>query len=315
MVGATATLFAALVLCTAEASHAGRRAEAPIRVLTLDESRSALCGSIDYNVASGAYYDDLRAALLDSSNFGRGGVISRPVEFLASVPRITGSALAEADIVLISVNDVPLDDCEREYLESFVLQGGGVMAFFNDAGFEVGPIFEASGREGIAGGDAVVKQRTSPLIKGPFGSLPSKMPLMWHRLFGSIGRFGTEVLGSTNGRAFCASFEMGLGRGVIACDEEWIGSQIDEGCAVANLDSHKLTLFLNSVAFVTPPAGFSFVPVTTVVGDINEDCRIDGADLGLLRSVWGTNDPKADLNHDGIVNGADLGILLSNWTG
>jgi hypothetical protein len=298
-----------------EESHAGRRSEAPIRVLTLDESRSAFCGVINYNVSSGAYYSDLRAALLDSANFGRGGVIPRPVELLPSVSRLTGSVLAEADIVLISVNDVPLDDCERSSLHSFVEQGGGVLAFFNDAGFEVGPIFEATGREGIEGGDVIVKQPRSPLAKGPFGTLPRKMPLMWHRLFGSIGRFGTEVLGSPKGRAFCATFEMGLGRGMIACDEEWIGSEIDEGCAVANLDSPKMTLFLNAFAFVTPPARFDFVPVTTLIGDINEDCRVDGADLGLLRALWGTADPMADLNHDGIVNGADLGILLSNWTG
>lgn len=47
--------------------------------------------------------------------------------------------------------------------------------------------------------------------------------------------------------------------------------------------------------------------------DINGDEIVDGADLGLLLSSWGTNDRAADLNADGWVDGADLGILLSAW--
>jgi len=47
--------------------------------------------------------------------------------------------------------------------------------------------------------------------------------------------------------------------------------------------------------------------------DLNGDGVVDGADLGILLSLWGTNDPLADLNGDGVVDGADLGILLSAW--
>ena len=42
---------------------------------------------------------------------------------------------------------------------------------------------------------------------------------------------------------------------------------------------------------------------------------VNGADLAILASAWGTADPIADLNGDGEVNGADLSILLGNWTG
>ncbi|MBM4110724.1 MAG: hypothetical protein FJ254_05105 [Phycisphaerae bacterium] len=49
--------------------------------------------------------------------------------------------------------------------------------------------------------------------------------------------------------------------------------------------------------------------------DINLDGRVDGADLGILLSAWGTANAAADLNQSGVVDGADLGVLLSAWTG
>ncbi len=49
-------------------------------------------------------------------------------------------------------------------------------------------------------------------------------------------------------------------------------------------------------------------------GDMNNDGLVDGADLGLLLSAWGSDSGAADLDGDGIVNGADLGLLLSSWT-
>ncbi len=51
-----------------------------------------------------------------------------------------------------------------------------------------------------------------------------------------------------------------------------------------------------------------------VPGDLDGDGIVDGEDLGVLLSLWGSDDPLADLNGDGIVDGEDLGILLSNWT-
>ena len=47
--------------------------------------------------------------------------------------------------------------------------------------------------------------------------------------------------------------------------------------------------------------------------------QVDGADLGLMLSAFGTNDPsqavRGDLNDDGRVDGLDLGVLLAGWTG
>ncbi|HMN96699.1 MAG TPA: GC-type dockerin domain-anchored protein [Phycisphaerales bacterium] len=54
-------------------------------------------------------------------------------------------------------------------------------------------------------------------------------------------------------------------------------------------------------------------PVLPLLGDLNGDGVVDGADLGLLVGAWGTSDPGADLDGDGTVDGADLGILLGAW--
>ncbi|MCA9286470.1 MAG: hypothetical protein KDA22_14695 [Phycisphaerales bacterium] len=93
------------------------------------------------------------------------------------------------------------------------------------------------------------------------------------------------------------------------------------------------TLSFNSAAgfnsvvvhYQSPPPGcdwgpnfmvdnMNVTPMPTPPGDLNGDGHIDGADLGILLSAWGTPGP-GDLNQDGAVNGADLGVLLANWTG
>jgi hypothetical protein len=48
-------------------------------------------------------------------------------------------------------------------------------------------------------------------------------------------------------------------------------------------------------------------------GDINGDGEVNGADLGMMLSFWGSDHAASDLNGDGIVSGADLGLLLARW--
>jgi hypothetical protein len=55
-----------------------------------------------------------------------------------------------------------------------------------------------------------------------------------------------------------------------------------------------------------------FIDVPAVLGDLDGNGLVNGADLGLLLGAWGTAGP-GDLNGDGIVNGADLGLLLGAW--
>jgi formylglycine-generating enzyme required for sulfatase activity len=54
-------------------------------------------------------------------------------------------------------------------------------------------------------------------------------------------------------------------------------------------------------------------------GDIAQDGRVDGGDLGLALANWGPVVPtspisvRCDIDGDGQVNGGDLGLLLSGW--
>ncbi|HMN95719.1 MAG TPA: hypothetical protein PKC43_05650 [Phycisphaerales bacterium] len=50
-----------------------------------------------------------------------------------------------------------------------------------------------------------------------------------------------------------------------------------------------------------------------ILGDLDGNGIVDGADLGLLLGAWGDRGP-ADLDGNGVVDGADLGILLGNWS-
>lgn len=48
------------------------------------------------------------------------------------------------------------------------------------------------------------------------------------------------------------------------------------------------------------------------LGDLNNDGKVDGADLGLLLAGWGQSG-STDLNNNGTTDGSDLGLLLGAW--
>ena len=56
-------------------------------------------------------------------------------------------------------------------------------------------------------------------------------------------------------------------------------------------------------------------PATCEDADLFPDTQVNGADLGVMLSQWGTSSQftVSDLNHDSVVDGLDLGILLSFW--
>lgn len=60
---------------------------------------------------------------------------------------------------------------------------------------------------------------------------------------------------------------------------------------------------------------FTFTTASTI--DLNADGHVNGIDLAVLLTGWGTDGAGngADFNNDGIVNGADLATLLAGWTG
>jgi hypothetical protein len=71
---------------------------------------------------------------------------------------------------------------------------------------------------------------------------------------------------------------------------------------------------------VAPPsatdANGNLVPdaCEAVVGDLNGDGSVNGADLAALLASWGAcSGCAADLDGDGGVGAADLAILLAAW--
>ncbi|MEE2681411.1 MAG: hypothetical protein VX641_03460 [Planctomycetota bacterium] len=52
----------------------------------------------------------------------------------------------------------------------------------------------------------------------------------------------------------------------------------------------------------------------TIMGDVDNDGDVDGADLAKFLGSWGYDNPDTDFNGDGTVDGQDLAILLGNWS-
>jgi len=76
-------------------------------------------------------------------------------------------------------------------------------------------------------------------------------------------------------------------------------------------------LNFSSVQGAVTDTGFDTIRLadrSLLVGDLDGDGDVDGADLGLLVADWGGFGP-ADLDCDGIVGGGDLGLLIAAWTG
>lgn len=98
---------------------------------------------------------------------------------------------------------------------------------------------------------------------------------------------------------------------------QWYGNSIWRG-VIPRLEGEcgNVTYFVTAAdragnVSVSQTLGFDLGALP--VGDLNGDCVVDGADLGLLLSAWGDAGGPADLNNDGVVDGADLGLLLSEF--
>ena len=55
-------------------------------------------------------------------------------------------------------------------------------------------------------------------------------------------------------------------------------------------------------------------PIDSLIGDLNHDGLVNGADLSMLLGSWSTSDAESDLDGSGLVDGADLSRLLANWS-
>ena len=62
-----------------------------------------------------------------------------------------------------------------------------------------------------------------------------------------------------------------------------------------------------------PIAAPGATPPTMLVGDLNGDRTVNGADWSIMAGVWFTNDATADINKDGVVNSIDFSLMNQNW--
>ena len=83
----------------------------------------------------------------------------------------------------------------------------------------------------------------------------------------------------------------------------------------ARLSEHRL-LATDSSASDHLPLITDVRPISpAILGDLDGDGRVDGADLGLILSAWNQASTAYDLTGDGFVTGEDIGALLAAWTG
>ena len=141
----------------------------------------------------------------------------------------------------------------------------------------------------------------------------------------AVASFPGYEAGETPVEGEVATFELDTSDPLV---RGWLGESLDEGrlvFAVTSLigasqgDSVLTQFYLRENPLVevgvreSSVITFSvdIIDVCEIPEDLNGDCIVDGADLGIFLSRWNTADESADYNEDGIVNGGDLGRLLA----
>jgi hypothetical protein len=77
--------------------------------------------------------------------------------------------------------------------------------------------------------------------------------------------------------------------------------------------SYLLAVTRNDAVNIASSATLAWmVEPQAILGDLNGDWLVNGADLGIMLGNWGLPG-ITDLDNNGTTNGADLGILLGAW--
>jgi len=82
-------------------------------------------------------------------------------------------------------------------------------------------------------------------------------------------------------------------------------------CEIRVKNRHTLTNALSDALLVAGENALSLGLLRE--GDANDDDVVDIADFSVLRSIFGTTDPRADFNQDGIVDIVDFSLLRANF--
>ena len=258
--------LAVATLCLGAAAHAQ-----PIRVLTLDQSRTNSCG-LDLSL-TGPFFTQAVFAMTSPTSFGPAGTVQRSLT-LAESARLDGAALAAADLVVLpKVNDPPLDAGELMALNSFLLAGGGLVLFENDPGNTLRDVLGVTAGAFYGNEPATVADAASPTVNGPFGVLAvgTAIPHQFCGSFADVGALGRTAI-DIEGEAFAADFALGAGRVAAFGDEETFMSMQVSGCASGIYGSIGATLLLNSVAWAAAAPGFGFDPVAAAFSELGPGC-------------------------------------------
>ena len=93
---------------------------------------------------------------------------------------------------------------------------------------------------------------------------------------------------------------------------------VQPGDTIAAVITDQTTMVRNEAArsaYMREIRSWTIDAPTGNPADLNDDGAVNGADLGILLSVFGTSNPIGDLDASGTVNGGDIGFMLAAWTG
>ncbi|MFK7885101.1 MAG: GC-type dockerin domain-anchored protein [Phycisphaerales bacterium] len=293
-----------------------RRGTTPIRVVVLDETRTRFCGvAWDTNFLTGNVFSGMRNAVLNPAFFGIGGVVDRPIE-LTAVSDLTDPVLESADAVFLSsMNpDEILEACELERVQAFVDQGGGLFVFENRAADRYAELFGGTGGASSTGPDVIFQ--TDIITQGPFGNVAGlSMPLGFHLTFLDLGPNGRSFATDSPSGTVGAVFDYGLGRAVMFNDEEWLASYNSPSGCGNNSQNGALgqTVFLNSVAYIVPDAGFAYQGIgnTCCAADFNGDGLLNFFDISRFIDAFTNMEPAADFDANGLWNFFDVSAYIA----
>ncbi|MFK8016469.1 MAG: thrombospondin type 3 repeat-containing protein [Gammaproteobacteria bacterium] len=168
---------------------------------------------------------------------------------------------------------------------SFVLPPDEYLTDFN-----VGLPDELSGTLGIVNG---VVTSTQP-GDGGFGSL------QWSNLNTNVISFTIENLSGSTAAPATAIDSFAFTTVNPDLDGDGISNELDNCIGISNPDQRD-----------SDADGFGNI----CDADLNNDCAVNAQDLGVLRSVFFSDNPNADFNGDGVVNVLDLGFLRARFFG
>ena len=194
------------------------------------------------------------------------------------------------------------------------------LTWFEEAPFSVGSPFGVNNRIAFAAG-FVDEQGTLEDVSSSFNDEVTPTPI-------AIGDFANVEPGETPLINDVAIFEFDL---TVPGAEAWVQESLNEGrlaVAITSLigaaqgDSTLTQFYLREnqlvIVGVVDPAVISLSgtigSTCDAPGDLNNDCKIDGSDLGIFLGLWGQGaGSPGDLNGDGAVNGGDLGTILATY--